>query len=96
MPASRITFAIGDLVAEIKRLVPDQESPAVELRLDEPTFMAVVAEIEHHYGDQLVRKEAVLFGDAAVEFGGVRIVTALSDVKFSAGVHEIIFRRPKA
>lgn len=77
MPASRIVFVIGDLLAEIRRLRPGVEHGPVELRLDEPTFMAVVGEIENHYGQQLVRKEAVLAGMAAVEFGGLMIVTEL-------------------
>lgn len=75
MPASRITFAIGDLVAEIKRLVPTAEMPPIELRLDEPTFMGVVGEVEHHYGDKLERH--FVYGDCAVNFGGLRIITAL-------------------
>lgn len=71
MPASRIVFAIGDLMAEVRALAPDA-APA-ELHLDEPTFGAVVGEIENHYGEQLPRD--VIGRSVAVQFGGMVIRT---------------------
>lgn len=80
MPASRIVFAIGDLVSAIKQIVDFNDTnngqpPSIELRLDEPTFMAVVGEVENHYGEQLPR--AVVGDECSAMFGGIDIVTRL-------------------
>lgn len=73
MPASRIVFVLGDLVAEVQRLRPGVEVVPIELRLDEPTFVAVVGEIENHYGQHLGRTTV---GSLVVAtFGGVQLVT---------------------
>lgn len=74
MPASRIVFAIGDLMGEVRALRGGEPAlGAVELHLDEPTFGAVVGEIENHYGQQLSRD--VVDRSVAVEFGGMVIRT---------------------
>ena len=79
MAASRIVFAIGDLVAEIKRLVPDQEAPVIELVLDEPTFLAVVTEVENHYGQPIGR---VQVGEKIkAPFGGVWLTTIIRKIE---------------
>jgi hypothetical protein len=54
---SRITFAIGDLVAEIKNLMPGVEAPYIELQLAPETFDAVVGEIESYYGQKLTANQ---------------------------------------
>lgn len=50
---SRLTFAIGDLVAEIKNLMPGIEAPYIELALPPVVYDAVVAEIENYYSQKL-------------------------------------------
>ena len=60
-------------MAEVRALRPGAEALAVELRLDEPTFVAVIGEIENHYGDQLPHD--VTGRSVAVQFGGMVIRT---------------------
>lgn len=72
MPASRIVFVIGDLLAEVRKLCGADAAP-IELHLDEPTFGAVVGEIENHYGQQLDRN--VIGHAVSVQIGGMVIST---------------------
>ena len=72
MPVSRITFAIGDLVSEIRALRDRDSAAPITLVLNEPDYSLVVGEIENHYGQKLPPDET--WGWVAVKFAGVLIV----------------------
>lgn len=50
MPASRIAFAIGDLMNEIKALLPRDMDAGAELVFAPAAYTKVKAELEHHVG----------------------------------------------
>lgn len=79
MPASRIVFAIGDLMAEIRKLQVSSDAPPARLVLDEATFNAVIGEIENHYGEQVSR-------DVAPQSVGVKVEVKLGGLVISTMV----------
>ena len=83
MPASRIAFAIGDLMDEIRRLMPQDAEIVAELRLDPNAYKRVTAELAHHFGKELTRTPIVQAGGGGefVKIGGLRISTMLSEPK---------------
>lgn len=73
MPASRIAFAIGDLISEIKALMPVDADLHAELRLDPPTYERVKREIENHYGQQMVFDPKYRMPGECFKLGGLII-----------------------
>lgn len=53
MPASRIVFALNDLIEEIGRLTPDAENLSGSLLLAPDAYRAVKAEVSNHFGGVL-------------------------------------------
>ena len=81
--ASRIAFAIGDLMTAIRalRVNPDSDVPP-SLVLDGPDYQAVVAEIENQYGNTLMPDPSV--GAGLVKFAGLQIVCLPPDEPHAA------------
>lgn len=78
MPVSRIAFALHDAVREIKDLSGDHERAdfAVDIRMDQRSYDAVVKELEHHFGGAKLRKDDSHRGlGQAVWYSGVRLVS---------------------
>lgn len=73
MPASRIAFAIGDLISEIKALLPRDAGMKAELRLDPVSYGRVKGELENHYGQQMVHDPRYQMPGDGFKLGGLTI-----------------------
>jgi hypothetical protein len=76
MPASRIAFALGDLMNELRAISQvkgeDGPEPTVEVWVDAATFNAVLRELEDRLGQPMPR-DAECAGQA-VRFQGMRLL----------------------
>lgn len=74
MPVSRISFALADVVREIKGLpgVEGRDAARVDLMLDVETYEQVVRELEYHHGAKLKRLDD--YRGQGVRYAGCRIL----------------------
>lgn len=69
MPASRIAFAIGDLVSSIQGLRSRDDQPEIAVTLDWQSYCAVLRELAHHTNLGTAHPDTT----PAFTFGGMRI-----------------------
>lgn len=77
MPASRIVFAIGDLMAQLTQLQPpgrDIVDATVHLVLDDKTFDAAEREIANHYSGMLVKDRRYEGREHTIRLGNMTLV----------------------